>query len=90
MQDRGVRRIQTKRVIKKRVRAYAIASRGEAGDVLREPGRFAKRSPFDCGRPGCTMCHPHKANPTGSYALRKADRLNRTDDRERSIGLSDT
>jgi hypothetical protein len=89
MQDRGVRRIQTKRIINKRVREFTIAAKGDAGEVLLEPGRFAKRSPFDCGRPGCRMCHPHKANPTGSYALRKADRLNRTDDRQRFVESGD-
>lgn len=82
MQERGVRRFQTKRVITHRVRQWHVAIGIGWEELRKEAGRFAKRSPFDCGCPGCSLCHPHRAEPTGPYYLRRVDRVNRIVDAE--------
>ncbi len=28
--------------------------------VIENPGRYAKRDPFDCGNPKCVLCHHEK------------------------------
>lgn len=89
MQDRGERRFQTKRITKQRVRQWHAVSQTELSEAWQQSGRFNKQSPFDCGHPACSLCHPHKSNPTGKYHLRRADRINRIVDRERNTREED-
>lgn len=38
-----------------------------------EAGRFRKRHPLDCGRPGCLLCHSEKVFKRRSVHQRRAD-----------------
>jgi hypothetical protein len=88
MKHRGIRRHQTRYLILKRVGAFSKAVDMDFYELMKEKNRFAKRSPFDCGVPQCPGCHPYKADPTGNYHLRKADRQNRIEDAEWNDALA--
>jgi len=36
-------------------------------------GRFRKKHPYDCGRPGCQVCHFEKVHGLPSVSRRRAD-----------------
>lgn len=56
--DRGFRRKQRERVIKNRVKLKKETDLVHKHDD--QPGRYAKRHPYDCGKPGCLSCHNEK------------------------------
>jgi hypothetical protein len=56
--DRAFRIEQRERVIKNRVKLKKdtdLVHRHED-----QPGRYAKRHPYDCGNPECLVCHGEK------------------------------
>jgi hypothetical protein len=58
--DKAFRIKQRERVIKNRVKLKKdtdLVHRHED-----QPGRYAKRHPYDCGRTDCGRCHPHKVH----------------------------
>ena len=57
MKARALRRHDTKRVIKNRVR---VAKAIGWDKVIQQPHRLAKRHPCDCGNPKCMCCHSEK------------------------------
>ena len=59
MKDRAVRRHESERVIKNRLKQVKAA--GSAPDnVTDQPHRMSKQHPFDCGNARCGLCHSDK------------------------------
>jgi len=58
-------------VIKRRLREKRLMNRSfSTDDSHSQPGRFRKRSPFDCGNPRCGLCHGDKV-----YGIRSSKQV---------------
>jgi hypothetical protein len=61
MKDRAVRRVQNKRVIKKRLKLVKkVSDKSHYEHVSENPGRLRKQHPMDCGNSKCLLCHSEK------------------------------
>jgi len=72
MRNKSWRRHQTQRIINNRLHLLWLM-RDERYSTL-ERGRLAKKSPYDCGKTRCGVCHPEKrwsGNYKYSNLLRK-------------------
>ena len=56
--DRAFRIEQRERVIKNRVKLKKDTNLVHRHED--QPGRYAKRHPYDCGNPECLVCHSEK------------------------------